>query len=455
MLGVALVTLAAAAADGALMDREEVLIDLDPGGLVWSGLDVDDDLALLLAIALNASSPAPISLVAVTVCGGNAPIKHTAPALDRLLRIAGVAMSIPRGHGWQTMTVGWPSLRRLNRLSPDWPSSQDAASTIARAARASSAGLTVISLGPPSNLAAALSAFPDIIHRLRRVVLMGGELTGGKLDLNFVSDRGAARTVLQSAVPTMIVPIQTCAQAAFTLDAVRRLEAQCCPGAAVCALLPKMALQARVMPGLVNTYVAPKLPSELRWRPSVALSRGFIPWDVVALLAALRPHLFGEWEAHAVELPTCDGPEPCDSTMVVEREALPASLLATAEVVTRAEAVAARASGAHRNVATVPHLLRSEAAFLDETIRLVCAAPAAVSLRRPIHLGFVREVALLAGASLVALVALPLPGPVLRPALLGVAALRGAHIARKNLKREWQLNALLSAAENASADVSR
>ena len=42
MLGVALVTLAAAAADGVLIDREEVLIDLDPGGLVWSGLDVDD-----------------------------------------------------------------------------------------------------------------------------------------------------------------------------------------------------------------------------------------------------------------------------------------------------------------------------------------------------------------------------------------------------------------------------
>ena len=289
-----------------IVAREEVLIDLDPGGLVWSGLDVDDDLALLLAMALNASSPSPISLVGVTVCAGNAPLKHTAPGLERLLKIAGVDLPVARGHSWRSMQPGWPSLRRLNKISRDWPSSDEAANTIARAARASGpAGLTVICLGPPSNLAAALRASPDLADRLRRVVLMGGELTGGKLDLNLISDRAAARTVLQSAVPTMIVPIQTCAQAAVTLDTIRKLEAQCCPSAAACALLPKMRLQARVMPGLVNVHVAPRLPSQLRWRPSTQLHRGFVPWDVVALLAALRPELFGEWEAHRVDVPPC------------------------------------------------------------------------------------------------------------------------------------------------------
>ena len=32
-----------------------ILLDLDPGGMVWSGLDVDDDLALLAAVALQVS----------------------------------------------------------------------------------------------------------------------------------------------------------------------------------------------------------------------------------------------------------------------------------------------------------------------------------------------------------------------------------------------------------------
>ena len=38
------------------MAAERVLIDLDPGGLVWTGLDVDDDLALLVVLALNLPS---------------------------------------------------------------------------------------------------------------------------------------------------------------------------------------------------------------------------------------------------------------------------------------------------------------------------------------------------------------------------------------------------------------
>ena len=69
------------------------MIDLDPGGLTWTGLDVDDDLALLIALALNRTSA--IKLVGVTVCGGNAPIKHSAPGLDLLLQTAGTSSGLP------------------------------------------------------------------------------------------------------------------------------------------------------------------------------------------------------------------------------------------------------------------------------------------------------------------------------------------------------------------------
>ena len=286
--------LLAAAAPNAL---EEVLIDLDPGGLVWTGLDVDDDLALLIAVALNRT--AQIKLVGVTVCGGNAPIKHTAPGLDLLLQTAGISaaddfpMGIARGFGWRDMRVAWPKLRQLNRYSPDDPSSDAAADLIIRAAHASGpTGLTVLTLGPATNLARALRKDPEIAPRLRRVVLMGGELTGGKLCLNFASDRAAAREVLESPVPKTLVPIQTCAQAAFTSADVQRLDARCCRSeeatggdegtrpAAACALLQKTSLQAKVMPWLVNTHVAPKLPPDSRWVASKRLKHGFIPWCV-------------------------------------------------------------------------------------------------------------------------------------------------------------------------------
>lgn len=38
---------------------------------------------------------------------------------------------------------------------------------------------------------------------------MGGELTGRRLDLNFMSDRAAARHVISANLPTVIVPIQS------------------------------------------------------------------------------------------------------------------------------------------------------------------------------------------------------------------------------------------------------
>lgn len=37
----------------------------------------------------------------------------------------------------------------------------------------------------------------------------GGELTGRRLDLNFMSDRAAARDVISANLPTVIVPIQS------------------------------------------------------------------------------------------------------------------------------------------------------------------------------------------------------------------------------------------------------
>ena len=375
------------------------MIDLDPGGLTWTGLDVDDDLALLIALALNRTSA--IKLVGVTVCGGNAPIKHTAPGLDLLLQTAGTSSSdLPtaRGIGWRDMHVAWPSLRKLDRLSPDVASSDAAADLIIDAARASGeSGLTVVTLGPASNLARALDKEPSIANRLRRVVMMGGELTGSRMDLNFVSDRAAARTILESAVPTTIVPIQTCAQAAVTAGDLANLDAASCqPGeeAASCALLRKARLQARVMPWLVNKKVAPKLPQGSRWTASERLADGFIPWDVVALFAAFKPSHFDEWSAHRVEMPRCDdigGIEPCTASMVVDPK--PIATPSKRE--------------AWRGVAMVPHRLKSETALIREATELLGVVRAAEGVAYPpLLLGFGGEMGLLAAGTLGALGAL-------------------------------------------------
>ena len=115
----------------------------------------------------------------VSTVGGNAPLKHTSPGFDMLMEVAGISptqdfhpFGVARGYGWRDMHVAWPKMRSLDRWSPDVPSSRAAADLIISAARASGAeGLTVVTLGPVTNLAAALDKAPDIASRLRRLVM--------------------------------------------------------------------------------------------------------------------------------------------------------------------------------------------------------------------------------------------------------------------------------------------
>jgi len=305
----------------------------------------------------------------------------------------------------------------------------------------------VISLGPPTNLAAALASAPAIASRLRRVVLMGGEMTGGKMDLNFMSDRGAARAIFEAPVPKMIVPIQLCAQAAMTRARVDALEAACCPGAAACALVRKMALQTSVMPWLVNKHVRPKLPEAGsghrdagRWPASGGMEDGFIPWDVVAVLAALRPaDLFERWQVHRMTMPRCgDGAEPCDGTMTVEpidARHITKPLEAPRKFVgyhvpdERGHMLDATTSSdreIHRHVVTVPDLLRSEASLLDASAALLCLVPVAdpAAPLPPLLLGFAAEALLAVGASVAA--------------LLGAALFRSERAKAKRLRDKRQ-----------------
>ena len=62
-------------------------IDADPSGLVWTGLDCDDDLALIAAKALEEAGE--MEMAGLSICGGNAPLAHTWPNALKLLQTIG------------------------------------------------------------------------------------------------------------------------------------------------------------------------------------------------------------------------------------------------------------------------------------------------------------------------------------------------------------------------------
>ena len=292
------------------MTLGDVWLDFDPAALVLTGLDVDDDLAFLALLALQRRGR--LNLVGVSITAGNAALRDTLANAKSLLRLAGVKLEPAAGASYRDMHVPWPWVRRLHNVRGDVASSSDAAEAMRAAVRTRPPrSLTVIALGPLTNVAAALMD-ADVAGRVGRVVSMGGALDGGKLDLNWMSDRAAARAVLASRVPLTVAPVELCAQAAVQPKDVDRIVARCCPGAAVCALARAMRRQCAFSRRFVNRGLVARVPDA----HGALESEAFVPWDVVAVLVAAEPELFGAWREFEVTVPPCDA-EPCDGTVVV------------------------------------------------------------------------------------------------------------------------------------------
>ena len=100
---------------------------------------------------------------------------------------------------------------------PDAPALTDAVEALAAELRRHP--LTVIALGPLTNVAALLSLYPELGSRMRRVVAVAGKRPGqifrpgnsGLLhlhDLNFRKDPGAVQVVLDSRVDLVLLPYE-------------------------------------------------------------------------------------------------------------------------------------------------------------------------------------------------------------------------------------------------------
>lgn len=352
--------------------KHRLWVDADPSGLVWTGLDCDDDLAILATIALHQGED-PLSIEGLSVCGGNAPLEHAWSDIHKLLNhVDSFDITPVRGYGWRSMYISRLWLRLIHWISPDMEDSEDAVNALIRASH-ESPPLTILTLGPPTNIAKAFQKDPSLSSRLRHVYMMGGELTNQRMDLNFVTDRAAARAVVNANVPTTLVPIQLCAQAIIDSAFVNRFEQECCPSAAACALLPKMKQQQLIMPTLVNSAVKTRFPPGSRWIMSSSIDNGFIPWDIVAVLVVANPELFDQFEYHNVEFSTCLDGEPCDMTMEVN-------------------ALGLDTPGNHSGITRIPHVLKSEKRALDRMHQLLCQVPAH-GPRPSIMMGFASQLA--------------------------------------------------------------
>ena len=267
--------------------RHRVVLDTDLA-MGAPGSDIDDGFALALAVA----DPA-IDLDLVTTVAGNTDVATaTALTMELLQRLGSPHVPVHRG-------AAHPLLRPPARTGslPPGVTAREPASTLAAVAlvehvRRHPGAITLVAIGPLTNVALAVRLDPDFAGNLHRLVVMGGEFLRAPHDVgmpgefNLWCDPEAARVVLAAGLVPEFVGLDVTTQVRITRE--EALE---------------MARSPRPFTAFAGEFTAAYV-DELDPRYAVPVGTTALH-DPLAVAAVTRPELLTWREAH-VEVETGD-----------------------------------------------------------------------------------------------------------------------------------------------------
>jgi inosine-uridine nucleoside N-ribohydrolase len=210
----------------AAVSPRRIILDCDTG--------VDDAIAILLALR----SP-ELKIDAITAVSGNVPLAFTLPNTLRMVELAGRS-DVPVAGGAATPLVrqlvtasyvhGENGLGGAEFPDPKLKSIEEpAVQLIGRIVRSSPGEITIVGVGPLTNVALALKSEPQLASQVKEIVVMGGSLTGGNItpsaEFNFYVDPEAARIVFDSGVPITMVGLNVTQKVLIGEQQLSALEA--------------------------------------------------------------------------------------------------------------------------------------------------------------------------------------------------------------------------------------
>lgn len=205
------------------MNSRQIIIDTDPG--------VDDSIAI--ATACRAKLP----IKAIAAVFGNASIENTTRNACTILQImdsdtpvyAGAALPLsgsllfPKSHGRNGL--GGFRLSQLRKK----PEKASAIEMYIHALSTAPSGLTIVCLGPTTNIALLSRLRPDLIGRAAELVILGGVFgERGNMspvaEFNALSDPLALAHTLALPCKKTLIPIDVCRKVLFTREDFQKIQ---------------------------------------------------------------------------------------------------------------------------------------------------------------------------------------------------------------------------------------
>jgi len=210
------------------MARQRIIIDCDPGQ--------DDAVALFLAMA----SPDELEILGITAVAGNVPLQLTQRNARQMCDIAGRS-DIPVFAGCDRPMVrelitaekvhGTTGIDGIEIVEPRTPlQDRHAVDFIVETLRAANDdSITLVPTGPLTNIAMVIDRAPDVLPKIRRLVIMGGAMREGgnyspSAEFNILVDPHAADIVFSCGRPITSMGLDVTHQVLSTRARVRRIR---------------------------------------------------------------------------------------------------------------------------------------------------------------------------------------------------------------------------------------
>ncbi|MFV0413760.1 MAG: ribosylpyrimidine nucleosidase [Oscillospiraceae bacterium] len=207
------------------MEKRKIILDCDPGH--------DDAIAMLMA----ARHPG-IDLLGITIVAGNQTLDKTLPNGLHVCQHLGLDVPVYGGMPLPMVRKQIVAEEIHGKTGLDGPvfaplvkkaEKKHAVNYIIDTLMASEGDITLVPVGPLSNIGVAMRMEPKILPKIKEIVLMGGAYGLGNYtaaaEFNVLADPEAAHVVFSSGVPIVMMGLDLTNQTVCTMDIIERMEA--------------------------------------------------------------------------------------------------------------------------------------------------------------------------------------------------------------------------------------